>query len=78
MPNLFLSHNSVDKPFVKKLARDLKKLGVTVWVDEWEIQVGESLTWKIEAGIRENEYLGLVLSPDALQSEWVKSEISAA
>jgi hypothetical protein len=49
-----------------------------VWFDKWEIQVGDSITQKIENGIRENEYLGIVLSPEALKSEWVKSELGAA
>ncbi|MDT8975713.1 toll/interleukin-1 receptor domain-containing protein [Paenibacillus sp. chi10] len=78
MPSIFLSHTSIDKPFVEKLARDLKRLGVNVWFDKWEIKIGDSITWKIEDGIRENEFLGLVLSPEALNSEWVKSELGAA
>ena len=78
MPNIFLSHTSIDKPFVEKLARDLKRLGINVWFDKWEIAVGESITWKIEEGIQANEFLGVILSPEALLSEWVKSEISAA
>jgi len=78
VPSVFLSHTSVDKPFVEKLGKDLKKLGVNVWFDKWEIKVGDSITWKIEDGIRENEYLAIVLSPEALNSSWVKSEISAA
>lgn len=78
MPSVFLSHTRIDKPFVEKLARDLQRLGVNVWFDKWEIKVGDSITWKIEQGLRENDYLAIVLSPEALQSEWVKSEISAA
>ncbi len=78
MPSIFLSHTSLDKPFVEKLARDLKRIGINVWFDKWEIKIGDSITWKIEEGIRENEFLGIVLSPEALSSEWVKSEIGAA
>ncbi|MDG0876188.1 toll/interleukin-1 receptor domain-containing protein [Paenibacillus thiaminolyticus] len=78
MSSIFLSHTSIDKPFVEKLARDLKRIGVNVWFDKWEIKVGESITWRIEEGIRENEFLGIVLSPEALNSEWVKSELGAA
>ncbi len=33
---------------------------------------------KVEEGIRENEFLGIVLSQEALKSEWVKAELSAA
>ncbi|MCM3342724.1 toll/interleukin-1 receptor domain-containing protein [Paenibacillus sp. MER TA 81-3] len=78
MSSIFLCHTSIDKPFVEKLARDLRRIGVNVWFDKWEIKVGDSLTWKIEEGIRENEFLGIVLSPEALKSEWVKSELGAA
>jgi hypothetical protein len=78
MPSIFLSHTSIDKPFVEKLAVELKRLGVNVWFDKWEIKVGDSITWKIEDGIKNNEFLGIVLSPEALASAWVKSEIGAA
>jgi len=69
MASIFLSHNSADKPFVQQLATDLKRLGVNVWFDKWEIRVGDSLMWRIEEGIRENEYLGIVLSPEAISSD---------
>ncbi|MNI43655.1 TIR domain protein [compost metagenome] len=78
MSSIFLSHTSIDKPFVEKLARDLKRIGVNVWFDKWEIKIGDSITWRIEEGIRENEFLGIVLSPEALNSEWVKSELGSA
>lgn len=78
MPAIFLSHTSIDKPFVEKLARDLERLGIRVWFDKYEIKVGESILWKIDEGIRESEYLGIVISKEAWESEWVKTEISAA
>lgn len=78
MPAIFLSHTSIDKPFVEKLARDLERLGIRVWFDKYEIKVGESILWKIDEGIRESEYLGIVISKEAWESEWVKTEIAAA
>lgn len=78
MPTIFLSHTSIDKPFVEKLAKDLENIGINVWYDKYEIKVGESILWKIDEGIRESEYLGIVISKEALKSEWVKTEISAA
>ena len=78
MTSIFLSHTTVDKPFVEKLAHDLRGLRIDVWFDKWEIQVGESITWKIEEDIRENEFLGIVLSTSALNSAWVKTELSSA
>ena len=78
MFSIFLSHTSIDKPFVEKLAKDLQRIGVNVWYDKWEIKPGDSLIWKIEEGIKENSYLGIVLTPESLNSEWVKSELGAA
>ena len=51
MSSVFLSHNSADKPFVRKLALDLEKAGVRCWLDEAEIKVGDSLLDKIRDGI---------------------------
>ena len=50
-PGLFLSHSSVDKPFVEKLARGLERVGVEVWFDKWAIKVGGYLSWQIEEGL---------------------------
>ena len=42
--DVFLSHNSKDKPAVKALGTALKERGLTVWLDEWELRPG--LTWQ--------------------------------
>ncbi len=53
--SVFLIHNTKDKPFVKKLARDLDNHGVRYWLDEAEIKVGDSLIEKIRSGLDELE-----------------------
>jgi len=68
----------MDKPFVEKLAGDLKKQGLEVWYDKWEIKVGESILWKIEEGLWESDYLIIVISKEAWESEWVRLEITSA
>lgn len=78
MSSIFLSHNSNDKPFVRKLADDLRRYGFYVWVDEAEIKLGDSLINKIREGIDRVEYVGVVLSNNSINSEWVKSEIDVA
>ncbi|MCF3322512.1 toll/interleukin-1 receptor domain-containing protein, partial [Escherichia coli] len=40
--SVFLSHNHNDKPFVRKLARDLENHGVHYWLDEAEMKIGDS------------------------------------
>lgn len=78
MGSIFLSHNSVDKPFVRKLASDINKNGHYAWVDMAEIKVGDSLIGKIEEGIMNCDYLGVVLSTNSIKSEWVTREVRVA
>ncbi len=42
--DVFLSHNSDDKPDVQRLGEALRKRNVTVWLDEWELRPG--LPWQ--------------------------------
>lgn len=74
-PKLFLSHNWRDKPFVKRLARDLTIRGAKVWLDTVKIRVGESIISKISDGVQECEFLIVVLSANSVQSNWVKTEL---
>lgn len=78
MGSIFLSHNSADKPFVRKLASDINKNGHYAWVDMAEIKVGDSLIGKIEEGIMKCDYLGVVLSANSIKSEWVTREVRVA
>lgn len=38
--DVFLSHNSKDKPAVRELAEKLRARGLAVWVDESELTPG--------------------------------------
>ena len=39
--DVFLCHNSADKPAVKVIARALRSRGVLPWLDEWELPPGQ-------------------------------------
>ena len=78
MPRVFVSYNSNDRGFVEQLVSDLQANNVQVWVDQFEMRPGDSLTQKIGAAILENDYFVVVLSPNSVQSEWVQRELSAA
>ena len=75
MSSVFLSHSSADRDFVRRLGADLRESGVHVWIDEAEIQVGDSLIRKIGDGINEVDYLAVVLSPSSVSSKWVNREL---
>lgn len=76
---IFVSHTGKDKPFVRQLAKDLKARGVPkVWVDEAEIEIGDSLTEKIDQGMQETRFIGVVLSAKSIAAPWVKKELDIA
>jgi hypothetical protein len=77
-PKAFLSHTSADKTTARRLALALAQAGVDVWLDEWEIRVGQSISHKIEDGLTQCDYLILLLSPAAVESRWVAGEWRAA
>ncbi|MFW5667325.1 MAG: toll/interleukin-1 receptor domain-containing protein, partial [Coleofasciculus sp.] len=40
----FISHSSIDKPFVERLATDLRsREGIDAWLDKWEILPGDRI-----------------------------------
>jgi hypothetical protein len=77
-PGIFLSHSHADKSFARRLAADLRAAGAHVWLDEAEIQLGDSLIQKIQQGIDEMDYLAVVLSPKSVASPWVQREVEIA
>lgn len=74
--DVFLSHNSKDKPRVRGLAEDLRAAGLRVWLDEWVIKPGDDIYLAIERGLEAARAQVLCLSPAALGAEWVTLERS--
>ncbi|MDX2179888.1 MAG: toll/interleukin-1 receptor domain-containing protein [Bryobacteraceae bacterium] len=40
---LFVSYSHTDRDFANKLAMQLVKHKANVWIDQWELRVGDSL-----------------------------------
>jgi hypothetical protein len=74
---VFISYSHEDEGFVDKLAVHLTLSKVHVWVDRWELHVGDSIIAKIQQVIQEASALIVVLSHASVQSEWCKKELSA-
>ena len=51
--DVFLCHNSEDKPIVKNIGKKLKKEGLKPWLDEWELQPGMPWQVSVEEQIHE-------------------------
>ena len=78
MSTVFLSHNSKDKPWVRNLATRLTSDGVVVWIDEAELNIGDSLIEKIAAGIKKMRFVAAVISTNSIGSAWVQKELNLA
>jgi hypothetical protein len=78
MARAFISHSSLDKPFVLRLAEDLRKNWIDVWVDAWELRIGDNLATAIESSLADASHVILVLSDKSSRSAWVKRELDFA
>jgi hypothetical protein len=80
--DIFLSHNRADKAWTERLAArieaDRDGPPLKVFFDKWVIAPGADIPLELEAGLQASRYVGLVLSPQALASDWVALERSTA
>ena len=74
---IFISYSHHDAGFVNQLALQLVAHKVNVWIDRWELNVGDSLLSKVQEAIGGASALLVVLSQASVASEWVKKEVNA-
>ena len=74
----FISYSTRDQEFAQRLYADLQSRGVRCWFAPHDVQAGKKLHEQIDHAIRIHEKVLLVLSPDSMNSEWVKTEIAKA
>ncbi|MEW5959286.1 MAG: toll/interleukin-1 receptor domain-containing protein [Chloroflexota bacterium] len=75
---VFISYSHRDEEFVFKLATDLEERGAEVWIDRGDIRAGAEWRQTIANAVRNCQAFILVISPDAVQSEYVARELSMA
>ena len=76
--NIFISYSRRNVASVERLSRDLQDAGFNVWVDFRRIPGGAHWQEAIFDGIRNADIVIPCLSPDAVNSEWVRREIAFA
>jgi hypothetical protein len=74
----FISYSTKDQEFADRLYADLQNKGVRCWFAPHDIQAGKKIHEQIDEAIRKYERLLLILSPNSMNSEWVKTEIRKA
>lgn len=73
MPKAFLSHSSVQKEFVQKIATDLKTFAI---IDSIAFEQGLKNIDEIIQHINNSDLFVIFISATALDSEWVANELS--
>lgn len=77
--DLFLCHTGADKEWVRMLGSRLEEhrvglRSIEVFFDEWDIDYGANIISKIDAGLKQSRYVGLVLSPAMVKADWPTAE----
>src|SRR6266498_1650548 len=74
--DVFISHASEDKDgFVRPLAETLNQLGVKVWYDEFTLELGDSISRSIDAGLANSKFGLVVLSESFITKPWPEREL---
>ena len=76
--NVFLCHASEDKPSVRSVALGLSRYGISSWLDEAEMKVGDVLVQKISEGIEKADKFCVFLTENSVSKPWVKFELHQA
>jgi hypothetical protein len=74
--DVFISHASEDKPgLVRPLAERLVEQHLSVWYDEFELRLGDSLRRTIDRGLAESRFGIVILSKNFFAKNWPQYEL---
>lgn len=74
---IFVSYSHTDSAFVDRLAGELVNNNASIWLDRWELSVGDSILEKVQAAIEDASALLVVLSRASIESPWCSKELDA-
>ena len=75
--DVFISHATEDKDAIARpLARELTARGLSVWFDEYELELGDSLRQKVDEGLWHSRIGVVILSPAFFAKRWTAWELN--
>jgi len=77
-PDIFLSHSSKDRKAAAELADDLNFCGIDVWLDQWELNIGQSLTDELGKAMDDCRYIAILITGNYNKTIWTKAEYRKA
>ncbi len=77
-PDIFISHSSRDKAAALRLATTLNFCTLDVWLDDWELEVGQSLTDEIAKAMEDSRFIAILITENYNKTVWTKTEYKKA
>ena len=77
-PDIFISHSSRDKAAALRLATTLNFCAIDVWLDDWELEVGQSLADGIAKAMGESRFIAILITENYNNTVWTKTEYKKA
>jgi len=74
----FVSYNRHDQAFVRHLFKRLTAAGLTVFFDQTELAVGDSLATVLAEAVGNARFVVIVMSPEYFESAWASRELELA
>jgi hypothetical protein len=74
MSNVFVSHRGADAVQAKRLAEQIRAAGHSVWLGEWEINIGDSIVERIDSGLEGANYVVVCYSSAGVMAPWMSRE----
>jgi hypothetical protein len=74
---IFISYNHKDIEFVNNLVSDLLINRHNVWLDRWEMNVGDSLIDRIQSALIASSAVLVIISKNSIASNWCKKELNS-
>jgi TIR domain-containing protein len=75
--DVFLSHNSKDKPIVEQIAHRLEAKGLKVWLDKWNLVPGDPWQEELEKALDDSQTVAIFVGPNSI-SPWENEEMRSA
>ena len=75
--DIFLSHNSADKPAVEVIAHKLKDAGVEPWLDKWCLVPGKTFQSGLADALRSCPTCAVFIGPKGV-GNWAREEVLVA
>ena len=72
--DVFLSHGTPDKPWVRELQRELDALGLRSFLDEKDVKPGQNWVLGLSDGLLHSRFLVLIMTAETLGRLWVDHE----